>query len=241
MTVVGWYHSHPVFPPNPSGIDVDNQRNYQALFRDAASGAEPFVGFIVGPYDLRLPTPSSKVQTFVSRKLAGEDKPFELDYSVLPEAPGEETLGALRKARNAPPPPPRNRRRSRAGAGAALCLCPVSCALCLMPSPRLRALWRRVVILLLPGSWIVVPTQLVDQYSKADGRIHPCELWRPFTTFQASSLGGHSSTPAPDTALLLGNQADAAWRTLPDHLRCAWPRVHVTLGDVVRGKACCVR
>lgn len=99
---MGWYHSHPVFPPNPSGIDVDNQRNYQALFKDAATGTEPFVGFIVGPYDLRLPTPSSKVQTFVSRKLNGEDKPFELDYTVAAEAPGGETTEALRKARAEP-------------------------------------------------------------------------------------------------------------------------------------------
>lgn len=33
---VGWYHSHPVFRPNPSLKDMDNQRNQQALFRDEA-------------------------------------------------------------------------------------------------------------------------------------------------------------------------------------------------------------
>lgn len=78
---------------------MDNQRNYQALFRDAETGAEPFVGFIVGPYDLRLPSPASKVQTFVARKQQGEDKPFELDWTVVAEAPGTDALAALRKAR----------------------------------------------------------------------------------------------------------------------------------------------
>jgi proteasome lid subunit RPN8/RPN11 len=72
LRVVGWYHSHPTFVPNPSLIDLLNQKNYQAFFRSAdepedmpieesamTSGeqdglpkmsfvAEPFVGVIVG-------------------------------------------------------------------------------------------------------------------------------------------------------------------------------------------------
>ena len=51
------YHSHPVFAPKPSQKDAENQRNYQALFRCAASALEPFLGVIVGPYDVLLPTP----------------------------------------------------------------------------------------------------------------------------------------------------------------------------------------
>jgi len=50
------YHSHPVFAPKPSLKDAENQRNYQALFRCTASGLEPFVGGIVGPFDVQLPT-----------------------------------------------------------------------------------------------------------------------------------------------------------------------------------------
>ena len=34
MRVVGWYHSHPVFAPQPSIRDVQNQTNYQYLFHD---------------------------------------------------------------------------------------------------------------------------------------------------------------------------------------------------------------
>ena len=53
------YHSHPVFAPKPSQKDAENQRNYQALFRCEASGVEPFLGAIVGPWDLQLPSPVS--------------------------------------------------------------------------------------------------------------------------------------------------------------------------------------
>ena len=53
------YHSHPVFAPKPSQKDAENQRNYQALFRCEASAMEPFLGVIVGPYDVMLPTPVS--------------------------------------------------------------------------------------------------------------------------------------------------------------------------------------
>ncbi len=33
MTVVGWYHSHPTFQPDPSVTDIENQGNYQQLFQ----------------------------------------------------------------------------------------------------------------------------------------------------------------------------------------------------------------
>lgn len=49
------YHSHPIFAPKPSQKDNENQRNYQALFRCDQTRLEPFVGAIVGPYDLQLP------------------------------------------------------------------------------------------------------------------------------------------------------------------------------------------
>lgn len=34
MKVVGWYHSHPTFLPDPSLIDIENQYNYQRLSQD---------------------------------------------------------------------------------------------------------------------------------------------------------------------------------------------------------------
>lgn len=47
LQVVGWYHSHPVFQPDPSIRDIENQASYQHLCRDHTSGVEPFVGLII--------------------------------------------------------------------------------------------------------------------------------------------------------------------------------------------------
>jgi len=99
LKVVGWYHSHPVFEPIPSGVDIDNQLNYQRLFRDEATGVEPFVGFIVGPYDLRMPTQVSEVTAFVAQQRRGrggdEELPFEVHYGVTTDAPGPLALSAM--------------------------------------------------------------------------------------------------------------------------------------------------
>ena len=51
--IVGWYHSHPTFPPDPSLVDLENQRTYQKLFAQGSEDGEggiggPFVGCIVG-------------------------------------------------------------------------------------------------------------------------------------------------------------------------------------------------
>ncbi|KAF9158495.1 hypothetical protein DFQ26_007541 [Actinomortierella ambigua] len=48
MRIVGWYHSHPTFTPDPSLVDIENQTSYQRLFKDEAMNEEPFVGAIVG-------------------------------------------------------------------------------------------------------------------------------------------------------------------------------------------------
>lgn len=45
--------THPSFP----AADNENQRNYQALYRDPTSGLEPWVGAIVGPYHQGLESP----------------------------------------------------------------------------------------------------------------------------------------------------------------------------------------
>jgi proteasome lid subunit RPN8/RPN11 len=73
MRVVGWYHSHPDFQPNPSITDIENQANYQQLFQGSdmtennggdttdvnAEEASPFVGLIVGTYDGKNPESQS--------------------------------------------------------------------------------------------------------------------------------------------------------------------------------------
>ncbi|KAJ3022326.1 UNVERIFIED_CONTAM: Myb-like, SWIRM and MPN domains 1 [Siphonaria sp. JEL0065] len=51
--VVGWYHSHPTFDPNPSIRDIETQTDHQHLFLRDGDGIEPFVGAIYSPYDSR--------------------------------------------------------------------------------------------------------------------------------------------------------------------------------------------
>ncbi|GJD09915.1 NADH-cytochrome b5 reductase 1 [Galdieria sulphuraria] len=64
LRVVGWYHSHPTFRPNPSLRDLTNQQSYQTLFRDHRNNIEPFVGAIVSPYDARLVKDKSIIHWF---------------------------------------------------------------------------------------------------------------------------------------------------------------------------------
>lgn len=46
-------------PPASLPADNENQRNYQALYRDPSSNLEPWVGAIVGPYHQGLESPVS--------------------------------------------------------------------------------------------------------------------------------------------------------------------------------------
>ncbi|TMW58072.1 hypothetical protein Poli38472_013546 [Pythium oligandrum] len=73
LEVVGWYHSHPAFAPDPSIRDIENQASYQQLFQrrkqvsegsDKWEVSEPFVGLIVGTYDTRRDTPVSLFRYF---------------------------------------------------------------------------------------------------------------------------------------------------------------------------------
>lgn len=83
LQIVGWYHSHPVFRPDPSLVDLENQRNYQKLFHDPDSASEPFVGVIVGPYDPSMPGPISAINWFhVADSNADELLPQQLRAEV---------------------------------------------------------------------------------------------------------------------------------------------------------------
>ncbi|GLC51247.1 hypothetical protein PLESTB_000482000 [Pleodorina starrii] len=89
---VGWYHSHPVFEPSPSQKDMDNQRNYQALFRCEQTRLEPFVGIIVGPYDVAMPQPVSIITTFTVQSFKGQLVPYCVrsqvhGFEVVPDGP----------------------------------------------------------------------------------------------------------------------------------------------------------
>lgn len=75
LEIVGWYHSHPQFQPDPSIRDIENQTSYQSLFEDRVSQMEPFVGLIVGTYDLKNKSgPKSIFRYFhIPRSRQGDD------------------------------------------------------------------------------------------------------------------------------------------------------------------------
>jgi hypothetical protein len=53
-----------LFHLDPSLRDIENQTNYQILFRDEQHKREPFVGVIIGPYDTRLKSEESVINWF---------------------------------------------------------------------------------------------------------------------------------------------------------------------------------
>eukprot|EP00698_Gefionella_okellyi_P008832 TRINITY_DN2212_c0_g1_i1.p1 TRINITY_DN2212_c0_g1~~TRINITY_DN2212_c0_g1_i1.p1 ORF type:complete len:519 (-),score=112.26 TRINITY_DN2212_c0_g1_i1:88-1644(-) len=91
LQVVGWYHSHPKFEPRPSARDVENQQNYQQLFRDASANIEPFIGLIVGPYDVRMLSEASQLTWFHVH----QNTPMQVDASVDPWTHVDELVPTL--------------------------------------------------------------------------------------------------------------------------------------------------
>ncbi|KDO31486.1 hypothetical protein SPRG_04101 [Saprolegnia parasitica CBS 223.65] len=89
LDVVGWYHSHPTFAPDPSIRDIENQASHQELFNEMAH-AHPFVGLIVGTYDAKRADPIGLFRYFHVRgeKINGRSKaplmyfPFELSATT---------------------------------------------------------------------------------------------------------------------------------------------------------------
>eukprot|EP01102_Stenamoeba_stenopodia_P000573 TRINITY_DN1055_c0_g1_i3.p1 TRINITY_DN1055_c0_g1~~TRINITY_DN1055_c0_g1_i3.p1 ORF type:complete len:385 (-),score=98.96 TRINITY_DN1055_c0_g1_i3:126-1280(-) len=92
MQVVGWYHSHPLFQPDPSVRDIQTQKTYQHLFRDEKSGANCFVGAIDATYDNRVPTLESIFNWFFTREENGKDIPFCFSYEIVEDETVSEQL-----------------------------------------------------------------------------------------------------------------------------------------------------
>ncbi|KAG3205098.1 hypothetical protein PC128_g1559 [Phytophthora cactorum] len=93
LEVVGWYHSHPAFAPDPSVRDIENQTSYQQLFqrpnisKEVDGPSEPFVGLIVGTYDTRRSTPVSLFRYFHTRgeKVSGgARREIYMPYEFIP-------------------------------------------------------------------------------------------------------------------------------------------------------------
>ena len=47
LVLVGWYHSHPSYQPDPSVQDIHNQLKYQSLLQQENESYGPCLGIIV--------------------------------------------------------------------------------------------------------------------------------------------------------------------------------------------------
>ncbi|XP_039175810.1 histone H2A deubiquitinase MYSM1 isoform X3 [Crotalus tigris] len=76
-SIIGWYHSHPAFDPNPSIRDIDTQAKYQSYF---SRGGSMFVGMIVSPYNRNNPLPYSQITCLVISDETSSDGSYRLPY-----------------------------------------------------------------------------------------------------------------------------------------------------------------
>ncbi|KAK5907317.1 hypothetical protein CesoFtcFv8_005183 [Champsocephalus esox] len=77
FSVVGWYHSHPTFHPNPSVRDITTQDQFQSYF---SRGGAPFIGMIVSPYDPANPSPHSQTTCLLVKESQEPSGPQKLPY-----------------------------------------------------------------------------------------------------------------------------------------------------------------
>uniref|UniRef100_A0A8D0FMZ8 Myb-like, SWIRM and MPN domain-containing protein 1 n=1 Tax=Strix occidentalis caurina TaxID=311401 RepID=A0A8D0FMZ8_STROC len=75
--VIGWYHSHPAFDPNPSIRDIDTQAKYQSYF---SRGGAMFIGMIISPYNRNNPLPYSQITCLVISDEISADGSYRLPY-----------------------------------------------------------------------------------------------------------------------------------------------------------------
>lgn len=89
LTLVGWYHSHPTYQPDPSVRDIAAQQHYQNCMKMEKTSYEPCVGFIVAPYDPHLSSRESLVKAFWVHTTSNPGTqtfslPMELSYNIEP-------------------------------------------------------------------------------------------------------------------------------------------------------------
>ncbi|XP_043857528.1 deubiquitinase MYSM1 isoform X2 [Dromiciops gliroides] len=75
--VIGWYHSHPAFDPNPSLRDIDTQAKYQSYF---SRGGAMFIGMIISPYNRNNPLPYSQITCLVISDEISSDGSYRVPY-----------------------------------------------------------------------------------------------------------------------------------------------------------------
>ncbi|XP_056336943.1 histone H2A deubiquitinase MYSM1 [Danio aesculapii] len=86
LSVVGWYHSHPAFDPNPSLRDIDTQAKYQSYF---SRGGAPFIGMIVSPYNPSNASPQSQSTCLLVQDESGPSGPHKFPYQFNTQCSAE--------------------------------------------------------------------------------------------------------------------------------------------------------
>ncbi|XP_020848716.1 deubiquitinase MYSM1 isoform X2 [Phascolarctos cinereus] len=76
-SVIGWYHSHPAFDPNPSLRDIDTQAKYQSYF---SRGGAVFIGMIISPYNRNNPLPYSQITCLVISDEISSNGSYRVPY-----------------------------------------------------------------------------------------------------------------------------------------------------------------
>ncbi|XP_053738935.1 histone H2A deubiquitinase MYSM1 isoform X1 [Synchiropus splendidus] len=94
FSVVGWYHSHPTFNPNPSVRDIHTQDQFQSYF---SRGGAPFIGMIVSPYDPSNPSPHSQTTCLLVKESQTPSSlqklPYKFDFLPSQDIPNwDQTL-----------------------------------------------------------------------------------------------------------------------------------------------------
>ena len=62
LVLVGWYHSHPSYQPDPSLQDIQNQLKYQKILQHETSSYGPCLGMIVCKYKCTCTTRDTLLQ-----------------------------------------------------------------------------------------------------------------------------------------------------------------------------------
>nr|XP_023484684.1 histone H2A deubiquitinase MYSM1 isoform X3 [Equus caballus]XP_023484691.1 histone H2A deubiquitinase MYSM1 isoform X3 [Equus caballus] len=91
-SVIGWYHSHPAFDPDPSLRDIDTQAKYQSYF---SRGGAKFIGMIVSPYNRNNSLPYSQITCLVISDEISPDGSYRLPYKFEIEQMLEEPRWGL--------------------------------------------------------------------------------------------------------------------------------------------------
>ncbi|GFO48137.1 histone h2a deubiquitinase mysm1-like [Plakobranchus ocellatus] len=94
MQVVGWYHSHPTFSPDPSVRDIETQQKFQYWF---SKGGNHFVGVIISPYNSLNPSVNSDIRCLTISDLHSKEFlcniPYKFAYDIVYRDNLREILG----------------------------------------------------------------------------------------------------------------------------------------------------